>query len=179
MNRRRTAASGGRGREVAMVDVRDASRPGGARFGELVARRARSAPLAATALATRRPPRRSGAHSRRARRGTRCAAVDARHARAEPRAAAARGRRRLRAQCPSRVSGDAVTAPDGRCSKASSTSRSRSGEWMVVDFKTDREISEAGSSATAGRSRSTRRPSRKATGRPAVAFQREPPTAGC
>jgi len=129
--------------DVSIVDVRDPGRTGGARFGELVHAILASAPLdgdrAAFEAAAEAQARILGAPE-----VERIAAVDSvlrvsTHDLLRRAAAAAR-RGEARRECPV-----TLTAPDGSLVEGVVDLAFRdAGEWVVVDFKTDREISEAG-----------------------------------
>jgi ATP-dependent exoDNAse (exonuclease V) beta subunit len=129
--------------EVAVVDLRDQARAGGARFGELV--------HAVLASATLDQPREAydavvavqgrivGAPEEE-----RAVALDTvwrvtRHALLQ-RAAAAEQRGELRRECPV-----TYTAPDGTLLEGVvDLAFHEAGTWVVIDFKTDRELSQAG-----------------------------------
>ena len=155
--------------DVAILDLRDATRLGGARFGELVHAMLASAPLggdrASYAAAADVHARILGAPEEE-----RAAAVDAvmrvsSHAVLQ-RAAAADDAGRARRECPV-----TFTAPDGTLLEGVvDLAFEDGGEWAVVDFKTDREISQAGIDRYRRQVALYAAAISKATGSPARAF---------
>jgi ATP-dependent helicase/nuclease subunit A len=129
--------------DVSIVDVRDPGRVGGARFGELV-----HAILASVSFDGDRASFEAAAEVQARILGApdaeRIAAVESviRVSRHELLQRAAAGARRgdARRECPV-----TLTAPDGSLVEGVvDLAFLEDGEWLVVDFKTDREISEAG-----------------------------------
>lgn len=128
---------------VTVIDLREANQPGGARFGELLHGVLASSPLvgerSAYVLAADVQARILGAPD-----AERDAVVEAalrvsRHDLLK-RAAAASQRGQARRECPI-----TMTAPDGSLLEGVvDLAFEDNGEWVVVDFKTDREISRLG-----------------------------------